>query len=267
MDPKAPASVKHYTATKFNGDYTKASTDEKLAWLDEQPFPGDDTVSLGIVYRRGQNFNGYLHFLQLGLKGFMQNVTAPADSPLFKALSAFISAFNKFVVSFGNELWANTQYILEHGEVRKHAVVIASGVFEMLEAPHPPVVAGPDKKPPTEPSYITAVWDAVRQAVSLLLSQSPLLTTAKADLGGGTYADILEGFLAAGQQFMEVWQEADGRKSARRLGGPGVGEAKSGDEQEDNKMAPGSFDRDQSAGDENVELPELVEAPPVYSLI
>jgi hypothetical protein len=98
MDPKAP--VKRYTPSEFKGKYTEAPEAEKLAWLDQQPFPGDDTVSLGTVYRRGYNFNGYLHLLHSALQAIKAKVTPSADSKLYKALCAFIVAFSKFVSTF-----------------------------------------------------------------------------------------------------------------------------------------------------------------------
>jgi hypothetical protein len=113
------------------------------------------------------------------------------------------------------------------------------------------------------------VWDTVKQAVGLFLTQTPLLTAAKADLGGATYSEIFESLLSAGQTFMEVWQGPDESKGDQKLLKGSKGEAEGISERADGvpESAKGVTGGDEGDAKEEVEIPELVEPPPVYSLI
>ncbi len=94
------------------------------------------------------------------------------------------------------------------------------------------------------------------------------MTAAKPDLGGGTYAEIFESLLAAGQKFMEVWQGADKSKEEHKLIREGAVEAEGGSEREgDSKTAEGNSDGDQGDAKEDAMIPEPDEPPQLYSLI
>lgn len=133
-DPLKPptAPVKTYTATTLPENWEACDKEQKLLWLDTQPLPTDNTVSLGTLYRRGYNINAHFHFLYDALKDIRENFGTSCPADLRKSLIGFVNAFNAGFVSYGNALWEDIEHLLEDGTYGKNLTPLKSDLFENL---------------------------------------------------------------------------------------------------------------------------------------
>jgi hypothetical protein len=93
--------------------------------------PGDDKVSLGMLYARAYRLNGYFHLLydiMRNIKSLLKDTSSEDKDK--KALKAFIEAFNSGIATFGNALWQDMQLLYETGEMGKTIPSLKVGPFD-----------------------------------------------------------------------------------------------------------------------------------------
>ena len=136
IDPPEPITepVRTYTATMLPENWKARDKDQKLVWLDTQPLPMDQKVSLGALYRCGYNLNVHFHFLYDVLKEFRLSFsTLSVDNVCRKLLNALIDAFNAGIVSYGNALWTDIEHLLEDGTWGNQLPALEVDFFEQTK--------------------------------------------------------------------------------------------------------------------------------------
>ena len=130
------------TASPLPPNFADMSRADKLAELDKQPSPWDNTLSLGTVFRRAETFNASMHIVFDILNNLKVRYSSnPSDNKARKALHALIEAFNTFVFTFGNAQYADYTHLLVDGKLGNQLHIEEGTPFVPLAAGEKPAVS------------------------------------------------------------------------------------------------------------------------------
>jgi hypothetical protein len=118
----APAKIVPNT-TPFDPN---AAESARLDWLNHQPLPTDDTVSLGECYRHGVLLTNYFYIAYTVIEEIRVVVDKRyRTQKVWQLCDAFVRAFGVGVNKFSNDIADDCDYVLKNGKYREDAVVLS----------------------------------------------------------------------------------------------------------------------------------------------
>lgn len=189
--------IKVLTASPLPDNYANLPKEQRLAWLDTQPSPWDNNMSLGTVFKRAETFNASMHIISRVLAIFQAKYASKSSQDKGrKALSVLIHAFNTFTYTFVNAQYADCHHLLQDGTLGNQLQLGACPLID-LSADEPPA------------SLLADFLKGLQRFVD----EEPKLSQASFGLGGMSAADIIIANLEAGKRFLELYTDRDGGPS------------------------------------------------------
>ncbi|RBR26457.1 uncharacterized protein FIESC28_00751 [Fusarium coffeatum] len=185
--------TKVLTASALPNNYTTLPKEQRLAWLDTQPSPWDNTMSLGTVFKRAETFNASMHIISDVLATFKAKYASKSSQDKGrKALFALIQAFNTLTYTLGNAQYADYHLLLQDGTVGNQ-LELEAGPFIDLSA---------DEQP-------ASLLAGFVKGLQLFVDEQPKLSQVSFGLGSMSAADIIIANVEAGKSFLKLYTDRD----------------------------------------------------------